>query len=238
MPRYDEFREMFANASSEERLAIIRSESKRLLSTAQGYSQIVQKIISERKPSELPDQFGEWCKKVEDSVKELQDLIEALTDQKHRSIYQEEGKKRDRELGEMIWRDNQQGLPELKSYSSMADAVDKTSHRLGLSSLLSQTKNSDMPSHPAIVYFRTPERRARIAAQASQRDNRRYLGYVIALEWLSDQRNLKWEEVEGLTSLLDEAVTVLHHWLVEKIDLQTIKQKFPWMSSGIVRRNV
>ena len=95
-----------------------------------------------------------------------------------------------------------------------------------------------MPFHPATVYFGIPERRARIAAQASQHDNRRYLGYVIALEWLSDQRNLKWEQHEGLTASLDEAVTVLHHWLVEKIELQTIKQKFPWMNSGVVKRNV
>ena len=236
MPLYNEFREMFANASSQEKLAIIRSESKRLLSTAQGYSQIMHKIISDIKPSELPDDFGAWCKEVEDSVKELQDLIEALTDQKHRSIYQEEREKRDRELGEMIWRDNQQGLPELRSFASLEDAVDNTAYRLGLSPLLSEVKNNNMPSHPANIYFHIPERRARIGAQASQLDNRRYLGYVITLEWLSDKRNIKWEQHEGLTSSLGEAVTVLYHWLIEKQELQTIKQEFEWMSSGVVNR--
>ncbi len=102
MPSYDQFREMFANASSEEKLAIIRSESKQLLVMAQGYSQIIQKILSERKPVELPDDFENWCKKVADSVKEAQDLIEALTDREHRSIYREEKEKSDRELGEMM----------------------------------------------------------------------------------------------------------------------------------------
>jgi hypothetical protein len=186
MPSYDEFREMFANASSDEKLAIIRSESKQLLVTAQGYSQIIQKILSERKPVELPDDFENWCKKVADSVKEAQDLIDALTDREHRSIYREEKEKSDRELSEMIWRDNQQGLPELKSYTSLEDAVDKTANRLGLSTLVSETKNSDFPSHSTIVYFHSSERRARIAAQTSQLAGHRYLGYVVALEWLSD----------------------------------------------------
>ena len=63
MSSYDELREMFANASEQEKLAIICSESKRLLVTAQGYSQIMQKILSERKPVELPDDFENWCKK-------------------------------------------------------------------------------------------------------------------------------------------------------------------------------
>jgi hypothetical protein len=93
-----------------------------------------------------------------------------------------------------------------------------------------------MPSHPTIIYFRIPERRAHIAAQASQLDNRRYLGYVITLEWLSDKRNIKWEQHEGLTSSLDEAATVLYHWLIEKQELQAIQQEFQWMSSGVVNR--
>lgn len=236
MPSYDQFREMFANASSEEKLAIIRSESKQLLVMAQGYSQIIQKILSERKPVELPDDFENWCKKVADSVKEAQDLIEALTDREHRSIYREEKEKSDRELGEMIWRDNQQGLPELRSYASLEDAVDKTANRLGLATLLPETRNADLQFHPAVVNFHTPERRARIGAQASQLPSHRYLGYVVELEWLSDWRNIKWEEHEGLTSSLEEAVIVLYQWLINKTDLQSIRQEFQWMSSGIVDR--
>ena len=236
MSSYDELREMFANASEQENLAIIRSESKRLLVTAQGYSQIMQKILSERKPVELPDDFENWCKKVEDSVKEVQDIIEALTDREHRSVYREEQEKRDRELSEMIWRDVQQGLPELRSYTGLEDAVDKTAKLLGLSTLVLETKNIDFPSHQGMVQFKSSERRARIAPQASQLPGHRYLGYVVVLEWLSDWRNIKWEEHEGLTSSLEEAVKVLYQWLIKKTELQSIRQEFQWMSSGIVDR--
>ena len=236
MPSYDEFREMFANASEQEKLAIIRSESKQLLIMAQGYSQIIQKVLSERKPVELPDDFENWCKKVADNIRETQDLIEALTDREHRSIYREEKEKSDRELSEMVWRDNQQGLPELKSYTSLEDAVDKTAKLLGLSTLVLETKNIDFPSHQGMVHFKSSDRRARIAPQASQLPGHRYLGYVVALEWLSDWRNIKWEEHEGLTSSLEEAVKVLYQWLIKKAELQSIRQEYQWMSSGIVDR--
>ena len=176
------------------------------------------------------------AKKVEDSVKEVQDIIDALTDREHRSVYREEQEKRDRELSEMIWRDVQQGLPELRSYTSLEDAVDKTAKLLGLSTLVLETKNFDFPPQQGMVQFKSSERRARIAPQASQLPSHRYLGYIVVLEWLSDWRNIKWEEHEGLTSSLEEAVKVLYQWLIKKTELQSIRQEFPWMSSGIVDR--
>lgn len=229
---------MFANTPAEEKLAILRSESKRILSTAHGYSLIMHKLIEERRPLELPDDFEVWCKKVADSVEEVQDLIDALTDQEHRSVFRDEQAKRDREFGEMLWKGHQQGLPELQSYACLRDAVEQTAHRLGLSLFASEAKIDDSFWHPGgMVYFYAPERRAHIGAQASQRDSRRYLGYAIILEWLSDKRNVKWGRHEGLAPSLDEAVTVLHHWLIGKQELQIIQREFQWMSNGIIQRD-
>lgn len=230
MPSYDEFREMFANASSQEKLATIRSESHRLLVTAYTFSEIMQNLVNERKPVELPDDFGEWCKKIADSIKELQDLIEASADE-HRSVRQEELKKFQENFNEFSqknneerWQHYQQDLPELRKYKNLKEAIDITANRLGFSSLISEIKNNFLDN----VYVQMPERRAHFSVEKSKRDSRYYL--ALRLEWLSDWRNIKWEQHDRkLTSSLDEAVTVMQLWLVEIKELQFIRQTFQWM---------
>lgn len=233
MTKYDEFRKKFGNASPEEKLAIIRSESRRLLNSARGDSLLMNQLIEERKPPELPDDFGKWCQKVEESVKDLEDLIDALTDRKHRSIMREEQAERDNKFNETLWKHAQQGLPELQKYSSLRDALEKFAERLGILLLPPETK---IKEHGNIVSFFGTERRALIGPQASQRDLH-YLGYAITLKWLFDGRNLEWHEHEGLTQSLEEAVTVLHMWLVKNVGLDLIRQEYPWMGSGRIDRN-
>jgi hypothetical protein len=230
MPNYDEFREMFANNSAEEKLAILRSEARQRLTIAYGFSLLINKLIEERKPPELPDDFGDWCKKVTGSLEELQDLIDALTGGEDRSVFKEERAKHDKEIGEMIWKSEQQGLPELQSYKSLGDALEQTTHKLKLSLFTPDIKIDESFLYPGgIVYFFAEDRRAHIGAQASQSSDHNYLGYTITLEWLIDKRNLKWKHFKGLTKSLDEAVVVLHHWLVEKQEFQNIQKKFQWM---------
>ncbi len=57
MELYDKFREEFAEASAEQKLTIIRSESMRILISVTGYAQLIQHIVKERTPAELPDDF-------------------------------------------------------------------------------------------------------------------------------------------------------------------------------------
>lgn len=80
MSQYVKFKDMFGNSSCQAKLAIIRSESKRLMPIIQGYSQLIQKMVNESKSSELPDEFGEWCRKISNAADEMEDLINALTD--------------------------------------------------------------------------------------------------------------------------------------------------------------
>lgn len=235
MSHYDEFRGMFGNASPKEKLAVLRSESRRLLSSARGCSQIMHKIVEERKPSELPDDFGTWCEKVAESVEELQDLIDALTDWKHRSILQQERAERDKEFGEMLWESSQKGLSELEDYTSLRDALEKTANRLNLSLLMANIKIDDSFWHPGSgVTFLGANRQARIG---TQRGDHTYLGYAITLKWLVDKRNLEWHENKSIAPTLEEVIMVLHLWLVKEQDLQIIWQKHSWMSSDTIQHN-
>jgi len=211
---------------------ILQMESRHLLTKAHGYSLLIQDLIEERKPSELPDDFGMWCQNVTESLEELRDLIDGMTDRKHRSILKEERANRDREFGEMLWKDAQQGLSELQNYTSLREAVEKTASRLELSLYTPEIKIDDSFWHPgSAVNFFGKDRRALIGAQKSQYD-RHYLGYAVTLSWLKDYRNMEWQEQKGITPSLEEAVTVLHLWLIKGQDLQKIRQDYPWMNSN------
>ncbi len=138
----------------------------------------------------------------------------------------------------MLWKSDQQGLPELQNYTSLRDAVEKTADRLELSLLTPEMKIDDSFWHPgSSVHFFGAERQAYIGTQVSQRD-RRYLGYAVRLKWLNDKRNLEWQEHEGLAPSLEEAITVLHLWLVKDQELHKIRQGFTWMNSDHIQRNV
>ncbi len=241
MEPYDRFREKFTSASAEEKLMIIRSESMRILGLVVGYATLMHQIVEERTPSEFPDDFKDWCKKVADGSHEMRDLIDALTDPRHRTLLEQERANQKRRFNEEQWKYTQARVPELQQYESFAQAVEQTAEKLGLSLTEGPTEKIevDAPFHPdGYLAFSTRERRADIGAQFSQRDGRVHLGYVITLQWCSDKRNLKWQEHEGLTQSLAEAVIALSRWLVENWDLERIKQEYPWLNSGTVQRFV
>jgi hypothetical protein len=238
MPSYDEFRALVTNASAEEKLGVLRQESKRLLNVIHSCSLLIQKMVEERGAPQMPDSFGDWCNKIADSSKELTDLIDALTDWKHRSILQQELANHKREFDEQGWQHEQVGLPELQDFESFTTAILQTAQKLDLpldQSSAGEIKRSAFFHPGSLVEFFTPERRARVGSQVGK--GGRYVGYVVALIWLADERNLDWREHEGLIRSLDEAVTVLHRWLVEKWDLESIRQEYQWMREGIVHRD-
>lgn len=231
MSQYDKFRELFADESAETKLAFLRHESIRFLGSARGYSHIIQTLIEERKPAELPDNFGDFCKRVVDNLETLQDLIDAATDKKHRSVRQEEQARRRKESSERFWEGHQIGLPELRPYASMQEAVVQTADGLGLSFASADLRIDDKCSD--YTFFSTPERRARIAAQSAGGERYRYLGYVVHLQLLVDWRNIQWDKHEGLSPSFDEAVIVLHRWLIKGHPLPAIQAEFQWMGGNV-----
>ncbi len=176
-----------------------------------------------------------------DGSREVRDLIEALTDRRHRTILEQERADQDRRLHIKWWASTQARVPELQQHESFTQAAEQTAQKLGISLIENPTEKIqiDAPFHPdSYLAFGTRERRARIGVQFSQREGHAYLGYVITLSWCSDKRNQKWPEHEGLTQSLAEAVVVLSRWLVENWGLERIKQEYPWLNSGTVQRFV
>jgi len=217
---------------------MLRPESKRLLSTIHGFSSLIQKMVEERGAPQMPDKFSNWCERVVDSSQELIDLIDALTDWKHRSILQQESADHKREFDERMWQYEQADLPELRGFESLIEAVLQTAQKLGLPldhSSAGEIKWSAFYYPASFVDCFMPKRRVRFGSQAGQ--GGRHVGYVVALIWLADERNLDWQEHEGLTRSLDEAVTVLHRWLVEYRDLESIRREYQWMREGVVDRD-
>jgi hypothetical protein len=228
MEFYDDIRAQFFDVPAEEKLQILRSESMRRLGTVSGHAGLMLKILEERKPPELPDDFEKWCKNIIDGASEMRDLIDALTDARHRRIQQQERADHERKFNEEMWEHDQTRVPELQQYKSFTDAVKETAQKIG-SSLAGNTGKSielHAPFHPSgYLEFDAGERRADVGTQS---DGHLHLGYVITLRWCSDKRNIKWQEHKGLTKSLDEAVTVLDQWLIENWGLEQIKQLYPW----------
>jgi len=237
MNNYDKFRDLTINASTEEKLMIIRSESVRIVGFVSGYAALMLHILEEQTAPELPDDFKAWCKKVVEGAQEMRDLIDALTDPRHRTLLQQEYANQKRQFDEEQWKNTQARVPELGQYESFVQAIEQTAQALGFSLTENPTEkiNIDTPFYPnGFLDLRGRERRASIGAQFSQQDGRIHIGYTVTLKWCSDKRNITWQEHRGCIQSLMDAVTTLSRWLVEDWDLERIKLECPWLNSGAV----
>ena len=233
MNNYDKFRDLTINASAEEKLMIIRSESVRIVGFVSGYAALMLHILEERTAPELPDDFRVWCKKVVEGAQEMRDLIDALTDPRHRALLQQEYANQKRQFDEQNWKDLQARVPELGQYESFVQAIEQTAQSLGFSLTENPTEkiNINTPFYPnGFLDLRGRERRASIGAQFSQQDERIHIGYTVTLKWCSDERNITWQEHRGLTQSLTEAVTMLSRWLVEYWDMEKIEEEYPGLN--------
>lgn len=234
MNNYDKFRNLTTNSSAEEKLMTIRSESIRIVGSVSGYAALMLHILEERTAPELPDDFKVWCKKVVDGTQEMRDLIDALTDPRHRTLLQQEYENQKRQFNEEEWKVMQAKVPELQQYKSFVQAVEQTAHKLGLALTETQVEKIaiNAPFYPGgFVELRGRDRHAHIGAQFSYGI---HIGYAITLQWCSDKRNMTWQEHKGYIASLTEAVTTLNRWLVEDWDLERIKLECPYLNSGTV----
>jgi hypothetical protein len=233
MSRYDEFRELFAKESPRTKLAILRSESKRILSTIHGFGMLIQKLVHEREAFQMPPDFGEWSKKVVDGTEELMDLIGALTDSKHRDILRKEWEEQEHARAEGFWKEERAEFRELRNYASFVEAVKQTASKLGLS-IPEDVKTTSFFYPSVMSAFSVAERRVNVQA-VLPKHNVRPLGYAVTLSELAeDEINIKGRGHEGSTKSLDEVVLVLYRWLVEKWTLERIQDRHDWMKSGVI----
>jgi hypothetical protein len=194
---------------------------------------LVHKLVEERGALQMPPNFIEWCEKIVGGTEELTDLIDALTDWKHRDLLREERQAAERARAEDFWKEEQAEFPELQQYPSFIDAVKQTASRLGLSipDGISITKFF----YPSVMStFSTTERRVNIQA-VLPKHNLRPLGYAVILsELAADELNTKGPKHEGVTKSLEEVVLVLYRWLMEKWGLEKIRNEHEWMRSGVI----
>jgi len=76
---YDTFRFMFGNLSAEQRLQVLRPESKRYFSAIQGYTQLLQHRAEQGRINEDPDEIQLCLQKVIVNTTELKEIVLALT---------------------------------------------------------------------------------------------------------------------------------------------------------------
>lgn len=111
MSAFDVFRFQFGNAAAEEKLVIIRSEGMRLFNFIKGYTGLIEFELEEGSTAKITPEVKRWNKKVSDKVIEFEELILALTGPNIREKL---------------------GLPELRSYNTLYDAVIQVSINLKL----------------------------------------------------------------------------------------------------------
>ncbi len=181
----------------------------------------------------MPPDFGNWCKRLVDGTEELSDLIEASTDPQHCDLLRREREQQQNIRAENFWREEQAEFTELQTFSSFIEAVNQTAARLGLS--LPTEIEITTPFFPsALSTFSTSQRRVNIQAVTSTH-RIRPLGYAITLsELAADQLNVIGGGHEGSTKSLDEVILVLYHWLVDRWELERIRNDYEWMKLGVI----
>ena len=207
MPYYDEFRFSFGHLSPEQKLANLRPEALRILMRLQGYGALLLQVIKQPSSEERPEDLEEWCKQIVDGSSELRDLIEAFTWPHHK--------------------DGQLGLPELRPYDSLLDAVRETAHKLALpiASTIDDTSKVFLHSQYPLVLLDEPRYQREVMFSLVESD------YSVQLLSWTDQRMFR-VEYEVSPSSLDEAVTIISHWLMEHWTTDEIKQVSRHPSGG------
>jgi hypothetical protein len=233
MPTYDEYREFVADSSAEQKLAILRSESRQLLAGICGYTTLILKLVEERGAPQMPPEFSDWCQSAAIHSQELADLVGALTDSKHRDLLRQEQEERERVRAVNFWKEEQADLPELQNYASFLEAVQQTALKLDVS-LPSHIQITNF-YHPSVMSaFASSERRVNIQSVVS-RHNKRPIGYFVALSNLAaDELHTKGPRYQGITRSLDEAVVMLHQWLVDKWSQEQMQQQHDWLEISVM----
>jgi len=201
-----------------------------------GYAELMIKCLAEGQVLSLTDGLRYWCERVLDSARAMQDLIEGLTDPRHRDIARQEWLRARRRRAEYQWKQTQAELAELQDYPSFLEAVLQTARKLDLSIDHLDRVLGCPPG--GFVVFTKSKRNARIHETIPEHQFvapeqwRLGPGYFVSLaEVIGEADTAEWElQEQGLTRSLDEAVTLVHRWLEEQCKLQQIQREFGWLA--------
>jgi hypothetical protein len=111
MTFFDICRFQFGNIPAERKLMILRVESRRMFTSIQGHGALLSRAIEEQETLETSRDLRESCARIIENAEMVRDLIDALT----KPDYRED-----------------RGLPELRPYDTLLDAVKDVAQRLAL----------------------------------------------------------------------------------------------------------
>jgi hypothetical protein len=200
MSRYDEFRFSFRDSSAEEKLQILRSESFRTLPIIQGFSELLRRALEKSETVEKPDELNEWILKIRNSSQTLHDLIDVMTSSQNQ----------------------ERGIPELRPYDNLLDAVRDTAQKstLSLAKAIDDTSRIFVYSGYPLVLRDEPKFHRQIYFHLA---NSKYV--VELLSWI-DNRMFQ-SDLQVSFSTLDDVAIVINQWLLEKRTLDEMQALYP-----------
>lgn len=199
MSYFDSIRFQFGTLPAEQKLRILRAESMCWLPTIQGYGRLLQYTVEQPDVSALTSEILPWCQALVQSAEMLRDLVDALTYPHHRT---------------------DRGMPELRLYANLLDAVKDTAHALALplAPAIDDTTKVFVHSLYPLVLLDEPtyHREVSCSLETSQ--------YVVQLlSWTSKQM---FEVVLELRLMsLPAVAVVISSWLIEQRSLEDVRDK-------------
>ncbi len=177
---------------------ILRIESRRMFTSIHGHGKLLSRAIEEQKTLETPRDLKEWCAQIVENAEMMRDLIDALS----RPDYRED-----------------RGLPELRPYDTLLDAVMDAAQRLDLplAQAFADPSKVFLHSEYPLVLLDLPNKQREITFDLVQSR------YRIELLSLIDNRIFRPESEIWPESLIIVA-TVIDQWLLENRTADEIHQ--------------
>jgi hypothetical protein len=206
MSDFDELRFSFRDASAEQRLAILRSETFRRLPIILGFAELLRRAFEQPVSDQKHEEMKEWISKVIFSTQSLRDLIDVLTSMQD---------------------EVERGRPELQSYESLIDAIRDTAQKLALplAEAVDDPEKILIHSQYPLVLLDEPKYHREISFTLLG------LGYAVDLLSFVENRMFRVEH-QIVLSTLDEVSTVINQWLVEQRTLDEMQMLYPLPKNG------
>lgn len=193
MSSFDIFRFQFGNASAEEKLAILRSESLVPLNVIQGYSDLLIREVDNISSTEVPPELKEYSLIIKDTSRKLSEYFEALTAPHFRERY---------------------GLAELKPYDTLLDALKQTAVtlKLPLAEALENNILHTRDDYPVWIWDSgEPQHKIQIELLESQ-----YRVRLLVSDTMGKNQIFRVVK-EAKPKTLNEAIETIQRWLLDDL---------------------
>ena len=206
MSDFDELRFSFRDATAEQRLAILRSESLRRLPIIQGFAELLRRALEQPVSDQKQEEMKEWISNVILSAQSLRDAIDVLTSMQAQA---------------------ERGRPELQPYASLLDAIRDTAQRLALplAEAVDDPEKIHIHNQYPLVLLDEPKYHREISLTLIGS------GYAVDLLSFIENRMFRVEhQIE--VSTLDEVSIVINQWLVEQKTVDEMQMLYPLPEKG------